>query len=107
MPARGKVLILTDLQIQLPEGYGRIVPRSGLALEHHTDIGGGITDQNYRSNLGVILYNHWDKPFVVSRGDRIAYIICEKNYYPILEEVKILDITKRGEGGFGSTGKYK
>ena len=41
-------------------------------------------------------------PFTVSRGDRIAQLICEKIYYPILEEVKILDITERGERGFGS-----
>ena len=80
VPARGNVLISTDLQIQLPEGsYGRIAPRSGLALEHHIDIGGGVIDQDYRGNLGVILFNHSDVPYAVSRGDRIAQLICEKN----------------------------
>jgi len=83
----------------------QIAPRSGLALEHHIHIGGGIVDQDYRGNLGVILYNHSDIPFIVSRGDRIAKFICQKIYYPLLEEVKILDITERGERGFGSTGK--
>jgi len=59
LPARGKVLIVTDLQIQLPEGcYGRIALRSGLALEHHIDIGGGVVDRDYCGNLGVILHNH-------------------------------------------------
>ena len=65
----------------------------------------GIIDQDYHGNLNVILYNHSDIPFTVSRGDRIAQLICEKIYYPTLEEVKLLDITERGERGFGSTGK--
>jgi len=66
------------LQIKLPEGYGRITPRSGLVLAHHIDIGGGVIDQDYRINIGVIVYNHSDTPFVISRGDRIAQLICEK-----------------------------
>ena len=83
VPARGNVLISTDLQIQLPEGCcGRIAPRSGLALEHHTDIGGAVIDQDYCDNLGVILHNHSDVPYAVSRDDRIAQLICEKIYYP-------------------------
>ena len=106
VPAIGNVLISTDLQIQLPEGfYRRIAPRSGLALQHHIDIGGGVIDQDYRGNLGVILYNHSDVPFAVSRGDRIAQLICEKIYYPTLKEVQILDIIERGEREFGSRGK--
>ena len=68
------------MQIKLPEGcYGRIAPRSGLALAHHIDIGGGVIDQDYRGNTCVIVYNLSDTPFVVSRGDRIAQLICEKN----------------------------
>jgi len=51
----GKALIFTDLQIQLPNDYGRIAPRSGLALKHHIDIGGGVIDQDYRGNVGVII----------------------------------------------------
>jgi len=105
VPARGKMLISTDLQIQLPDGcYGRIAPRSGLALEHHIDVGDGIVDEDYRGNFGVILYNHSDIAFIFSRGDRIAQLICQQIYYPILEEVMILDNTERAEGEFGSTG---
>ena len=67
MPARGNALISTDLQIQLPEGcYGRIAPRSGMALEHHIDLGGGVIDEDYRGNLCVILFNHPDAPYAVS-----------------------------------------
>jgi len=51
----GKALIFTDLQIQLPNDYGRIAPRSGLALKHNIDIGGGVIDQDYRGNVGVII----------------------------------------------------
>ena len=58
-------------------------------------------DEDYRGNLGVILYNHAEIPFTVSRYDRIAQFICQK-IYPVLE-LEILDLTERGEGGFGST----
>jgi len=79
VPARGKQLTFTDLQIQLPNGcYGRIAPRSGLALNHHIDIGGGANDQDYRVNVGVITNNHSDTPFIITRGDRISQLICEK-----------------------------
>jgi len=62
--------------MQLPDGcYGRIAPRSGLALKHHIDVGGGVIDQDYRGIVGVILYDHSDTPFVVSCGDRIAQLI--------------------------------
>jgi len=82
VPARGNALISTDLQIELPEGcYGRIAPRSGMALEHHIDVGGGVIDEDYRGNLCVILFNHSDVPYVVSCGDRIAH---SQNFtYPI------------------------
>jgi len=60
-------------------------------------------DEDYRGNLGVILFNHSDVPFAFSRGDRIAQHICQQIYYPTLE-VKILDISERGQEGFGSTG---
>jgi dUTP pyrophosphatase len=101
VPNKGKRLIPTDLQIKLPEGcYGRIAPLSGLALAHHIDIVGGVIDEDYSGNIGVILYNHSDTAFVVSRGDRIAQLICEKIYVPSLE-VESLDSTERG-AGFGS-----
>ena len=52
IPASGNELVKTDLAIQLPPvGYGRIAPRSGLALQHHIDVGGGVVDEDYRGNL--------------------------------------------------------
>ncbi|XP_055858477.1 deoxyuridine 5'-triphosphate nucleotidohydrolase [Episyrphus balteatus] len=105
VPARGKQLVKTDLQIQVPEGsYGRVAPRSGLAVKNFIDVGAGVVDEDYRGNLGVVLFNHSDTDFEVKKGDRIAQLICEKIFYPELEQLDSLDHTERGEGGFGSTG---
>jgi dUTPase len=49
----------------------------------------GVVDEDYRGNLGVVLFNHSDKPFNVSRGDRIAQLICQQIYYPELKEEKV------------------
>ena len=73
IPAGGKELVKSDLEIQLPTGcYGRIAPRSGLALNHHIDVGGGVIDEDYHGNLCMILFNHSNKQFLISRGDRVA-----------------------------------
>merc|ERR1711951_13681 len=103
--AHGKVIAKTDLQIRVPDGtYGRIAPRSGLAAKHFIDIGAGVVDQDYTGNVGVVMFNHNDVPFVIKKGDRVAQLVCEKISYPELEEVQSLENTERGEGGFGSTG---
>ena len=53
IPARGKGLVKTDIQIKVPRGtYGRIAPRSGLSWKHHIDIGAGVVDEDYRGNVG-------------------------------------------------------
>ncbi|RZC42099.1 deoxyuridine 5'-triphosphate nucleotidohydrolase [Asbolus verrucosus] len=105
VPARGKALVDTGLKIELPEGcYGRIAPRSGLAVKNFIDVGAGVVDEDYRGVIKVVLFNHSDSPFEIKSGDRIAQFICERIYYPDLEEVKDLTETERGEGGFGSTG---
>ena len=55
VPARGKGLVKTDLQIRVPHGtYGRVAPRSGLAWKQHIDIGAGVVDEDYRGNVGEI-----------------------------------------------------
>ncbi|KAH8391772.1 hypothetical protein KR215_002770 [Drosophila sulfurigaster] len=105
VPSRGKAIVKTDLQVQVPEGsYGRVAPRSGLAVKNFIDVGAGVVDEDYRGNLGVVLFNHSDADFEVKRGDRIAQFICERIFYPELEQVDKLEDTVRGEGGFGSTG---
>lgn len=64
----------------------------------------GVVDEDYRGNLGVVMFNHSEQDFTVVKGDRIAQLICERIFYPTLEEVKSLSETERGAGGFGSTG---
>lgn len=105
LPGTGKILIYTDLKIELPSGcYGRISARSGLAVKKSINVGAGVIDQDYRGNVGVILFNHGQEDFEIKRGDRIAQLICERIYYPILQEVIELNDTTRGANGFGSTG---
>lgn len=106
IPPKGKQLCFTDIQIACPEGcYGRVAPRSGLANKHFIDVGAGVIDQDYRGNVGVILFNFGSEQFHVKKGDRIAQLILERIYIPELEELQSLDETERGAGGFGSTGK--
>ena len=106
VPAQGKALVKTDIQVQLPEGcYGRVAPRSGLAWKQHIDIGAGVIDRDYRGNVGVVMFNHGKEDMEVKQGDRIAQLILERIFYPDIEEVEKLDDTDRGAGGFGSSGK--
>ncbi|XP_065589969.1 deoxyuridine 5'-triphosphate nucleotidohydrolase, mitochondrial [Cyrtonyx montezumae] len=106
IPPMEKAVVKTDIQIALPSGcYGRVAPRSGLAAKHFIDVGAGVIDEDYRGNIGVVLFNFGKEAFEVKKGDRIAQLICERIFYPELEEVQALDDTERGEGGFGSTGK--
>jgi len=92
IPARGKVVAQTDLQVKVPQGtYGRVAPRSDLASENHIDIVGSVVDEDYRGNLAVVMFNHADVDFNLASGDRIAQLICEKIAYPKLMEVASLD----------------
>ncbi|XP_073424556.1 deoxyuridine 5'-triphosphate nucleotidohydrolase, mitochondrial [Dendrobates tinctorius] len=101
-----KAIVKTDIQICVPTGcYGRVAPRSGLAAKHFIDVGAGVIDEDYRGNIGVVLFNFGKEPFAVKKGDRVAQLICERIVYPDLEEHKSLDDTERGAGGFGSTGQ--
>ncbi|XP_036400010.1 deoxyuridine 5'-triphosphate nucleotidohydrolase, mitochondrial isoform X2 [Megalops cyprinoides] len=101
-----KMIVKTDIQIAVPAGcYGRVAPRSGLAAKNFIDVGAGVVDEDYRGNVGVVLFNFSKETFEVKKGDRIAQLICEKICYPELEQHETLDETERGAGGFGSTGK--
>jgi len=105
IPAHGKGIAKTDLAIALPSGtYGRIAPRSGLAWKKHIDVGAGVIDEDYRGNVGVVLFNHAKDDLHIKAGDRVAQLILEKIAIAQVKEVKELDDTARGAGGFGSTG---
>ena len=92
----------------MPDGtYGRVAPRSGLAWKNHIDVGAGVIDQDYRGNVGVVLFNHAEVDLEVTAGMRVAQLVLEKIMTPEIMEVDELDETERGAGGFGSTGTAK
>jgi dUTP pyrophosphatase len=104
-----RALVSTGLAIALPHGvYGRIAPRSSLAVKSGIQVGAGVIDADYRGEIKVLLFNHSkNHQFQVNEGDRIAQLICEKYETPeIIQFFRIDDLSKtdRGEGGFGSTG---
>ena len=103
----GRAKVSTGLQIAIPAGFeGQVRPRSGLALKHGVTVlnSPGTIDSDYRGTLEVILCNHSDKAFIITRGDRIAQIV----FTPVVSvEISLadeLDPTDRADGGFGSTG---
>lgn len=102
-----RALISTGLKIELPNGLeAQVRPRSGLALKHGISVlnSPGTIDSDYRGDIGIILVNLSNKDFIVNNGDRIAQIVIAKHEFPIFVETKELEISKRGEKGFGSTG---
>ena len=102
-----RMIVSTELSITVPEGtYGRIAPRSGLAVKHGINVLAGVIDRDYTGEVGVVLVNHSDEPFVINEGDRVGQLIMEKIETPEVEEVEELEATERGEGGFGSTGGH-
>jgi dUTP pyrophosphatase len=106
IPPLSRVLINTGLSLEIPYGfYGRVAPRSGLALKYGVDVLAGVIDSSYRGPLGVVLYNtDKDKEFIVNAGDRIAQIIFEQHWNFKMEEVSDLSDTNRSNNGFGSSG---
>lgn len=100
-------LIKTGISIALPENYeAQIRPRSGLALKNGITVLNtpGTIDADYRGEIGVILVNFGSEDFIVERGMRIAQMVISPIIQVEFIEVKELDETKRGSGGFGSTG---
>ena len=102
-----RALIPTGVYIQLPQGYEcQIRPRSGLALKHGISLVNtpGTIDADYRGEIGVILINLSNEPFVVNHGERICQMVVT-NYSSVNWcEVESLDDSERGDGGFGHTG---
>ena len=101
-------LIPTGLRIALPAGYeAQVRPRSGLALKHGVTVLNtpGTIDADYRGEIGIILVNLSQEPFIINDGERIAQMAIARHEQPELIAVEVLDETERGEGGFGHTGK--
>jgi dUTP pyrophosphatase len=101
-------LIATGLYLEIPPGYEmQIRPRSGLALKHGITVlnSPGTVDADYRGEIKVLLINHGQEPFQISKGDRIAQMVLAKHEVISWEVTSNLNPSDRGEGGYGSSGK--
>lgn len=101
------VLIGIGVQMAVPWPYQcEVRPRSGLASKHDIELSNspGTIDPDFRGEAGVLLRNRGSKPFVIENGMRVAQLIFSKVEVPVLEKTDQLPITRRGSGGFGSTG---
>lgn len=101
-------LVPTNLVVEIPEGFEiQVRPRSGLALKHGIGIlnSPGTIDSDYRGEIKIIMINFSKEDLVIKRGDRIAQLVLSKVYRAEFEANEKLIETKRGEGGFGHTGR--
>jgi len=102
-----RVLVPTGLRVQLPQGYEmQIRPRSGMALKHGITLANspGTVDADYRGEIGIIVINLSDQPFVINDGDRICQMVISQYSHVEWQAVDRIDETARGDGGFGHTG---
>lgn len=102
-----RTLCPTGIEIALPDGFeGQIRPRSGLALKHGIGVlnAPGTIDADYRGEIGVLLINLGDGAVAIEPGTRIAQLVVAPVARVAWDEVRLLDATERGGGGFGSTG---
>jgi dUTP pyrophosphatase len=102
-----RALIPTGIAIALPAGTeGQVRPRSGLAIRHGVTVlnAPGTIDADYRGEIQVILVNFGRESFTIERGMRVAQLVVASTMRPVICEVASIDETRRGAGGFGSTG---
>ena len=105
VPARGSEVFDTGVHVEIPEGYvGFLKSKSGLNVKHNIT-SEGVIDAGYTGSIMVKLYNHGDKDYLVSTGDKITQLVVIRVDLDDCYEVDTLEETERGEDGFGSTGK--
>lgn len=103
-----RALVKTGIFMELPVGFeAQVRPRSGLAYKKGITVlnSPGTIDADYRGEVGVILVNLSNEPFVIDDGERIAQLVVAKHEQIVWESVNSLEDSDRGAGGFGSTGK--
>lgn len=107
--AQGSIeMVPTNISVEIPEGYEiQVRPRSGLAAKHGIGIlnSPGTIDSDYRGEIKIIMINFGKEEFVIQPAERIAQLVVSKVYTAKFIETKELNITSRGEGGFGHTGR--
>jgi dUTP pyrophosphatase len=103
-----RALVPTGLKMAIPRGWeGQVRPKSGLALKHGISVLNtpGTVDSSYRGEVGVIVINHdLRAAYTIRKGEKIAQMVFCRVERVRFREVRELDATARGEGGFGSTG---
>ena len=100
-----RVLARTGLAVAVPLGfYGRVAPRSGLAVKNGLDVLAGVIDSDYRGEVCCALLNAGDETVTLPQGSRLCQLIVEQIITPTPTWVEELEETARGAGGFGSTG---
>ncbi|PID26891.1 MAG: dUTP diphosphatase [Candidatus Cloacimonadota bacterium] len=105
IPKNSTVGVATGISIEYPEGYwGQIEGRSGMALKGIFPTG-GIIDNGYRGEHRVILVNLSGRDYHILKGDKIAQLVLRKHFISEVIEVESLGSTKRGDKGFGSSGR--
>lgn len=98
--------VRTGIKMAIPPGYvGLIWDKSGLASKKGIKTMAGVIDAGYRGEVGIVLQNLGSDEFIVEKNMKIAQMLIQPIHSPELEEVEELDETKRGDGGFGSSGK--
>lgn len=105
VPARGSAVFDTGVHVAIPNGYvGFLKSKSGLNVKHNIT-SEGVIDAGYTGSIMVKLYNHGDKDYTVTAGDKITQLVVIRVDLDDCYAVDILEETERGDGGFGSTGK--
>ena len=100
--------VRTGVKMELAEGFVALVwDKSGLALKNGIKTMAGVIDSGYRGEIGVVLANFSGQDYKIEKGQKIAQMLIQKVERAEIEEVKELSETKRGAGGFGSTGLFK
>ena len=110
LPPQSSCLVPTGLSVAFSEDYEiQIRPRSGLAAKSNISVLNtpGTIDSDYRGEIKIILFNHSNENFIINNNDRIAQMVLTPVLKIELEETNKLPESIRGEGGFGSTGKWK
>ncbi len=101
-----RVQVKTGIAVSIPQGFvGLIWDKSGLSHRHGLKVLGGVIDADYRGEILVGLVNLGDISHTIEKGDKITQMLIQKVEHPEIVIVDSLDLTVRGEGGFGSTGK--
>ncbi len=106
IPPGARKAIRTGISMEIPEGHvGLFWDKSGLAIRDGLTTLGGVIDAGYRGEVQILMLNVSDKEYVFEAGHKVAQLLIQKVEHPDIAESEGLSETRRGTGGFGSTGR--